>query len=159
MDPQARGVVCLEEPENGIHPERIPAMLDLLRDIATDPDEPVDDTNPLRQVIVNTHSPAVVLEVPDDTLLVVESRADTGSERSRKAVFGCLPGTWREKAGTTAVAKGRLLSYLNPIAPSDAAWDGFYARIGRRAVAAVSKGRPRVADREDLQAYLPHVAE
>ena len=74
LDPETRGVICLEEPENGIHPKRIPAMLDLLHDIATDPDEPVDETNPLRQVIVNTHSPAVVLEVLDDTLLLAESR-------------------------------------------------------------------------------------
>jgi predicted ATPase len=29
QDPEARGVICLEEPENGIHPERIPAMLRL----------------------------------------------------------------------------------------------------------------------------------
>jgi len=54
LDITVQGLICLEEPENGIHPERIPAMLSLLRDIATDPDEPVDGTNPLRQVIVNT---------------------------------------------------------------------------------------------------------
>jgi predicted ATPase len=60
MDPEARGLLCLEEPENGIHPERIPAMLGLLRDIVTDVSEPLGPDNPLRQVIVNTHSPAVV---------------------------------------------------------------------------------------------------
>src|SRR5262249_27698259 len=27
LDPEARGLLCLEEPENGIHPSRIPAML------------------------------------------------------------------------------------------------------------------------------------
>jgi predicted ATPase len=26
-DPNAQGLLCLEEPENGIHPERIPVML------------------------------------------------------------------------------------------------------------------------------------
>jgi len=73
LDPQSQGVICLEEPENGIHPERIPGMLRLLRDIATDPEESVDDTNPLRQIIINTHSPTVVLETDDDCLLVAES--------------------------------------------------------------------------------------
>ena len=41
LDPRASGLICLEEPENGIHPERIPAMLRLLKDIATDPESPV----------------------------------------------------------------------------------------------------------------------
>lgn len=34
IDPETKGVISLEEPENGVHPERVPAMLDLLRDIA-----------------------------------------------------------------------------------------------------------------------------
>ena len=69
-----QGLICLEEPENGIHPERIPAMLELLRNMAVDPKEPVDETNPLRQVIVNTHSPGFVGEVPDDALIAVEKK-------------------------------------------------------------------------------------
>ena len=64
LDASAQGVICLEEPENGIHPGRIAAMLELLQDIAVDVTRPVDRTNPLRQVIVNTHSPAVVHLVP-----------------------------------------------------------------------------------------------
>ena len=72
QDPEAQGLLCLEEPENGIHPERIPVILELLQDIATDVEEPLSLENPLRQVIVNTHSPAVVLQVDDDSLLVAE---------------------------------------------------------------------------------------
>lgn len=161
MDPQARGLICLEEPENGIHPERIPAMLNLLQAIATDPEECVDDDNPLRQVIVNTHSPSVVLEVPDDCLLIVESREGlSGTEHFRKAVFSHLPDTWRAKAEPSArtVPKGKLLAYLNPISPHEGL-EGFYERVGRQTVAAGGKRRPRVADRPDLQTYLPHVAE
>ena len=95
MNPEPRGVICLEEPENGIHPERIPVILEVLRDIAVDTEEPVDDTNPLRQVIVNTHSPAVVLEAPDDTLLVVEAREATARGkpfRRRASVIFRIPG-------------------------------------------------------------------
>ena len=34
MDPGSSGVLCLEEPENGIHPARLPDMLALLKGIA-----------------------------------------------------------------------------------------------------------------------------
>jgi predicted ATPase len=162
MDSHARGVVCLEEPENGIHPERIPAMLRLLQDVATDPDEPVDESNPLRQVIVNTHSPAVVLEVPDDSLLVVESREEIREgQRFRKAVFSHLPDTWRGKADPKArtVPKGRLLVYLNPVCPSGPGPDGYDASPGHRGDQVQRRRGRRVADREDLQLNLPYVAE
>ena len=36
-----------------------PAMLDLLQDLAVDLDNESDEDNPLRQVIINTHSPEV----------------------------------------------------------------------------------------------------
>lgn len=51
------GLLCFEEPENGIHPARIDMMVQLLKDLSTD----FEDTEmPLRQVIVNTHSPVLV---------------------------------------------------------------------------------------------------
>lgn len=56
-DEKYTGLLCFEEPENGIHPFRIKAMVELLKDLS------VDFTNlemPLRQVIVNTHSPVVI---------------------------------------------------------------------------------------------------
>ncbi len=72
LDPKATGLICMEEPENGIHPARIPAILKLLQDIATDVTHPVESDNPLCQVIVNTHSPAVVQQVHDEALLIAE---------------------------------------------------------------------------------------
>jgi len=147
LDPEARGVLCLEEPENGIHPGRIPAMLRLLQDIVTDVDEPIDDDNPLRQVIINTHSPAVVMQSPDDSLLMAELREQVRDGEHFKALsFASLPGTWRAKLeGTRAVSRGKLLSYLNPGVPesSDAG-----APLDR-------KTQKRVIDRSDLQQYLP----
>jgi predicted ATPase len=118
MDPRVQGVLCLEEPENGIHPARIPAMLQLLRDIATDTREPVSADNPLRQVIINTHSPAVVAEAPDDSVLMAEpvSQVNEDGVRFTGLAFRCLAGTWRaELAGSTVVALGNVLSYLNPL--------------------------------------------
>jgi predicted ATPase len=148
LDPRQRGVICLEEPENGIHPERIPAMLRLLQDIAVDAQLPVGDDNPLRQVIVNTHSPAVVQQVPDDSLLVAEPRELVrDGQRMRGVSFACLPDTWRARgAGIPTLSRGRLLAYLNPVA--DTASEGLEAS-GKH-----SKPR-RVVDREDIQLMLP----
>ena len=56
-DDKHTGLLCFEEPENGIHPFRIKAMTELLKDLSVDFNE-VDV--PLRQVIVNTHSPVLV---------------------------------------------------------------------------------------------------
>lgn len=138
QDVESNGVLCLEEPENGIHPERIPAMIRLLRELATDPSSPVDGDNPLRQVIINTHSPGVVMEVPEDSLLMAESQEQQqGDKRFRSLVFRCLPGTWREPS-TKSVPLGRLLAYLNPVSPPDEA-------------TAIISGTRRVADRQDVK--------
>ena len=49
--------------------------------------------NPLRQVIVNTHSPAVVHLVPPESLLIVETKeAIRNDNRFQKAVFSWLSG-------------------------------------------------------------------
>ncbi len=117
-DEQMGGVLCLEEPENGIHPARIEAMLNLLRDIVTDPSEPAEDDAQLRQVIINTHSPAVVNLLPADTLVVAErvaTRSPDGRLGSR-VQFAGLPDTWRTASPDDAppVALGKLLAYLNP---------------------------------------------
>lgn len=119
LDPETPGLLCMEEPENGIHPDRIPAMLKLLQDIATDPEEPADDSNPLRQVIVNTHSPSVVMAVPDESVLLAKPAKDIrdGSEFTR-VEFACLPNNWRASANPKPplVSRGELWSYLNPAA-------------------------------------------
>lgn len=119
LDSEAQGLLCLEEPENGIHPLRIPAMLRLLRDMAVDTHEKLGADNPLRQVIINTHSPAVVLQVPDDSVLVAELQEKARDGQRFKVVrFGCLPDTWRQTDNSGAVlvvSKGKLLAYLNPV--------------------------------------------
>ncbi len=59
-DEQHKGLLCFEEPENGIHPFRIKSMSELLKDLSGNFSNP---ELPLRQVIVNTHSPALVAEL------------------------------------------------------------------------------------------------
>ncbi|WP_353164723.1 AAA family ATPase [Empedobacter brevis] len=57
QDDQHTGLLCFEEPENGIHPFRISSMAALLKDLTNDF---TDEELPLRQVVVNTHSPILV---------------------------------------------------------------------------------------------------
>jgi predicted ATPase len=60
-DPQHRGVVCFEEPENGIHPARLGDLMRRLRKLVTDPTDPdVDPSEPLIQLLMNSHSPVVL---------------------------------------------------------------------------------------------------
>lgn len=162
LDPVIQGVICIEEPENGISPARIPAMLELLRDIATDETDAVDADNPLRQVIINTHAPAVVLVVQDAALLMAESReAMQGAARFNKVVFSHFDGTWRDACDEQArvVTKGSLLAYLNPVPRADDGLDSFYAGIGRKTLSPPKSKECRVVDRDDLQPLLLHVAE
>ena len=145
LDPTMSGLICLEEPENGIHPDRITAILDLLKDIATDPFEPAGSDNPLRQVIVNTHSPWVVKQVPDDSLLIAEKQETVKDGRRCNGVrFGWLPKTWRAEAATdiSPIAKGKILSYLTP-KPSPNVENGPSPKFRR------------VMDRPDFQQPLP----
>jgi hypothetical protein len=144
LDPEATGTICLEEPENGIHPERIPAILKLLKDIATDIEEAVGPDNPLRQVIVNTHSPVVVAEIDDEDLLfaVPTSALDDGVE-FQSVNFRCLQGTWREESGTPTLAKGNLIPYLSHFVLSNR--DASEPRLPRSR---------RVIDRPDIQKML-----
>jgi predicted ATPase len=154
LDPETHGLLCLEEPENGIHPERIPAMLRLLQDIASDVNEPVGPDNPLRQVIVNTHSPAVVNQVPDDSLLVAELKEAVHSgQRFKRVCFSCLSDTWRQKdPSASIVSRGKLLAYLNPVGPGIEV--GMDISTKDTTPRRVAKTR-RVADRPDLQLLLP----
>jgi predicted ATPase len=145
LDPRSGGLICLEEPENGVHPERIPAMLQLLQDLAVDVRRPLGGENPLRQVIVNTHSPAVVTQVPAASLLVALGGGGErpGLGRFRAVELHPLPDTWRAKApgSLTSVALDELLAFLHPAA----AWER-----GRR------RRSGRVVDRDDVrQLFIP----
>ncbi len=152
-DPNPRSLVCLEEPENGMHPRRIPAMLRLVRDLAVDPDESVGPDNPLRQVIVNTHSPSVVAEVPDDALLVAHIVPDRpGDRRSWGLTLSFLTETWRSRMNpsVTTLPKGELQDYLNPLQRGDE------DEAPQNPEDKSRRMRPRrVKERPDLQVLLP----
>lgn len=135
-DPSALGVICMEEPDSGIQPARIPAILDLLKDIACDPNDDASDDNPLRQVIINTHLPTVVQLINEaDLLVAVAEQQISEGKRFTATVFRWLPGTWRDKTSESpcpTVPKGLLLSYLGPIAPSANSAHSSRPAAGRR---------------------------
>ncbi len=145
LDPTSSGLLCLEEPENGIHPARIPAMLRLLQDIATDVNDGIGPDNPLRQVIINTHSPAVVAQVGEDTLLFAENLEQRrGPQRFKRLAFSCLPDTWRSDE-MPPISKGKLLSYLSPVVDETADHIASNGLVGTGI---------RVIDRPELQMEL-----
>jgi predicted ATPase len=117
-DPTARGVICIEEPENGIHPAKMADMSNLLRDLAVDPKYPPGPDNPLRQVIVATHSPEFVqLQDPNDCLFASNPLVRDNGTRVRSLRCYPLEGTWRARRGTTPVGLITILHYLS--APRD----------------------------------------
>ncbi len=77
-DMKYTGLLCFEEPENGIHPFRIKAMAQLLKSLSATFDEE-DDL--LRQIVVNTHSPVLLSELvqwkKDSNVSVWLSRQNT----------------------------------------------------------------------------------
>ena len=60
QDIKCAGLLCFEEPENGIHPFKIKAIVELLKNLTTNF---ADTEIPLRQVIANTHSSHFVYEM------------------------------------------------------------------------------------------------
>lgn len=120
-DPEVRGVICMEEPENGIHPAKIGAMVELLRELPVDPLDLPGPENPLRQVVVATHSPPFVqLQEKEDLLFAteVQVRSPFGEPTS---TLRCRPleKTWRTQAPgqegrpERGVGMSTVLSYLS----------------------------------------------
>lgn len=112
------GVICLEEPENGLHPDRLPALVALLQDLAADLDEPAGPANPLRQVLVATHSPILVRCLPDDAILLASSEDASGLK------LRFLPETWRsaedEPAADRLVTREEFLEQMDGALPEQA---------------------------------------
>jgi len=144
---QRPGVLCIEEPENGLHPGRIESLLKLLQAIAMDTSYPIEEGNPLRQVIISTHSPSVVMRVPADSLVVAELR-DTvrDGKHFNRAYFSGLANTWRDPVPSRkSLGLGTLLTYLNP--------EG-YRPLPRPDPDRDPNAEPRVMDRSDIRDLL-----
>jgi predicted ATPase len=112
-DAEIEGLLCMEEPENGIHPARIAAMVDIMRGLAVDPEEAPSDINPFRQVIVNTHSPFYVSLHEDEELLVATSavvKSVGGSARTLRLLP--MKGSWRAREEHFVGSRQTIADYL-----------------------------------------------
>lgn len=113
-DPELNGLICMEEPENGIHPEKMEPMINLLRDLAVDPQLEPSDENPMRQIIIASHSPVLVqLLSPGDLLCAVPTkvRSDDGVICTTLRLRP-LRDSWRTGSSEPGVSRGTILAYL-----------------------------------------------
>ncbi|MFN5848337.1 MAG: AAA family ATPase, partial [Chitinophagales bacterium] len=122
-DNKNSGLICMEEPENGINPSKIDAIVELLENIATDTSLEINTDNPLRQVIINTHSPIVVSSVSADSLYLA-SEKEVYSEYFKKKIkhttFSAIKGTWKTQVlGIPETTLGEIDVYLGIFEKND----------------------------------------
>lgn len=114
-DDESGGVICLEEPENGIHPARIPAIVELLYGMAVDTEMAIGADNPLRQIFINTHAPLVIQRLQPESVIVSQAYRRDGALLSS---FSPVVNTWRTVQGQALaetaipVTLASLLDYL-----------------------------------------------
>jgi predicted ATPase len=119
-DPGRIGLVCVEEPENGVHPGGLAQLIGRIRE-AVRPEDPPESDAPLRvtQLLMNSHSPVVLAALEDgegvflDTTTVVTPGGDPPpARRSRVRIVRRLPaGTDNE---VTPQEADRYLSHARP---------------------------------------------
>ncbi|MFI6999987.1 AAA family ATPase [Nocardia sp. NPDC050175] len=113
-DPTFIGLVCMEEPENGIHPANLPAMVQLVRDLAVDPESAPSSGNPFRQVIINTHAPGVVQLCDPADLLLAETRPYRTPDGTVTMALSLVPfkKSWRSAAEKATFSEADVVAYL-----------------------------------------------
>jgi predicted ATPase len=143
VDPERGGCMCIEEPENSLHPGAQRELLDLFAAAATDTAFAVGADNPLCQVVLVTHAPAIVQAAEIDDLLVAGTYNHAGAHLSR---FSPLQGSWRARlsdSGARPVGFGALLGYLE--AGASAAVDSSAPRPVLQAYRGMLKAPPTLA--------------
>ena len=118
-DPNRKGTLCFEEPENGIHEGRVPMLVDLLRNAAQ---ISFEDDQPSFQILLNSHSPIVMAALKDDELVSAESvvtidpKKHSRSTQTRMRVYSEPGNLFNPEKHLTRSEIKRLLQM-----PSDAA--------------------------------------
>jgi predicted ATPase len=120
-DPKHRGLVCFEEPENGVHHSRLKAMIRRLRELVSNPfSEEADEQEPLSQMLLNSHSPVVLSELQQgeimfsDILTVVDPATH---QRGRKTRIRPAQdqGELQPDSGTEFVSTFEVDRYLSSV--------------------------------------------
>jgi predicted ATPase len=114
-DPAHQGVLMIEEPENGLHPTRVPQLLSRLKESTSDP--VVLTSGNGRQILITTHSPvalAAALEEAPDAVVFLDTVTRFGDglpprrlTRARKVADSGERGTF--------VTPLEVRKYLDPV--------------------------------------------
>lgn len=115
-------LLCIEEPENGVHPSHMRGLVDLVRELATDPEVDLEYDDTVRQVIVNTHSPdfvEAVYEDAEDAILMATQALVPGPFGTGARVLRLEPlvGTWRSTSDNPGIGVLPLTHYLRKGTP------------------------------------------
>lgn len=120
-DPRHHGVVCFEEPENGIHPASLQTFLGMLRLMATPSDRaPGDPSGRLCQLLLNSHSPVVLSHLEPgevvfaDTVTSLDPAAQTRSRHTRMRPVRAQGPSGPDDAGET-VRPFEVRQYLQSV--------------------------------------------
>jgi predicted ATPase len=121
-DPAHPGVLMIEEPENGLHPNRVPRLLERLKgrvtDLATYERPGKGDRRALRQIIVTSHSPVVLASLLDEASqdVVVFMDTVTRLEKGKSAArLTRARGVGVSGERGTYVTPMEVSQYLNPV--------------------------------------------
>lgn len=90
-------------------------MIQLLRDIAVDSELPTGPDNPLRQIVVNTHSPIVIEHVDPGELIYMDAQKIRQGASWGQVAWVRVPGaSWRAKSlpASQQISPGQILPYL-----------------------------------------------
>ena len=90
-------------------------MIQLLRDIAVDPQMAIGPDNPLRQVVVNTHSPVVIENVTRDELIYFDMQTVLRDKARGQVAWIRVPrDSWRAKnlPARQHISAGQIGPYL-----------------------------------------------
>ncbi len=136
------GVICMEEPENGIHPKKITEIVSLLEEMAIDTEFTVEKDNPLRQVIINTHSPKLIRAVPAESLYLAceqEKYDKKFTTKVKYTTFSVLPKTLKvEKFKLFPMPMIEMITYLD-----DAVYEPLHTDLSEKLPKTDKKSRAR----------------
>ncbi|MBO8185917.1 AAA family ATPase [Streptomyces spirodelae] len=114
-DPAHEGILMFEEPENGLHPSRVPTLLSRLRGRVSDFKTLTEGHG--RQTLVTTHSPvalAAALEEAPDSVIFLDSVTRFGDGQSPRRVTRARRVAQEGERGTF-VTPVEVRKYLDPV--------------------------------------------
>ncbi len=120
-DPRQSGLVCFEEPENGLHPSRVQSLIARLREMTSTADAGEASTGHRLQFLLNSHSPVVLaaISLDDgegafvDPVSIARPGAEQSGRRTRvRPIRQLLPVGGQEYVSPVEVE--RFLSHARP---------------------------------------------